>query len=236
MSGRSRSRGALAAHRAVISAFLDRAEEIAGESKPRIYVTAQFDLRRKVIDNNIAWLASELAESLPLTRSRGKRRRRAAAADLDDDIAALYDRAEIVIARDLYSNIAEWERRWSGERTLYSGAILMTAGVPPDLPAEPDWDCVPFRGGHDIPLAVAIEIDAFAAMCRPVLCMRRRHGGLSDGAENRPPRRAAASANPGDAGVEARMCARILDTHDCRPFRDRRNDGTRPLDGPARHQ
>lgn len=171
MSGPSRARAAPAARQAAISAFLDRAKEIAGETKPRIYVTAQFDLRRNVIDQNIAWLAGEIGRA-------ARRRRHDRVGHLDGDIAALYDRAEIVIARDLYQDIAEWECRWPGERTNYSGAILMTAGEPPDLPAEPDWDCLPFRGGHDIPGAVAIEINAFAAMRRPVLWLAREVPGI----------------------------------------------------------
>jgi hypothetical protein len=151
--------------RRTVGGFLKLADEISA-GRPRIYVTGQFDLRREVIDQNIAWLANEIGHA-------ARRWRHDRTGHLDDDIAALYDRTEIVIARDLYQDIAEWGRRWSAERTNYSGAILMTAGEPPELPPDPDWDCMPFRGGHDIPLAVAIELDAFVAMRRPVLWLAR---------------------------------------------------------------
>ncbi len=212
--------------RRTVAAFLELAHEISA-GRRRIYVTAQFDLRRQVIDQNIAWLASEIGHAAP-------RRRHDQIGHLDDDIAALHDRAEIVIARDLYQDIAEWEHRWSGERTNYSGAILMTAGEPPDLPAEPDWDCVAFRGGHDIPLAVAIEIDAFIAMRRPVLWLAREVVGAAPHAISR---FAIESTWPGsrcDPALAARLYSAI-DAEDFRPagsglppWHDPQRPSTRP--------
>ena len=195
-----------AERRRTIAAFLDRTAEIAA-GRPRIYITAQFDLRRQVIDQNIAWLASEIAEA---------GRRRSKVGNIDRDIVALTGRAEIVIARDLYSDIAEWERRWSGERTNYSGAILMTAGEPPELSSDPDWECLPFRGGHDVPLAVAIELDAFAAMRRPVLWLAREVPGAGPHVISR---FAIESAWPGsrcDLALAARLYSAI-DAQDFQP-------------------
>jgi hypothetical protein len=196
-----------AERRRTIAAFLDRTAEIAA-GRPRIYVTAQFDLQRQVIDRNIAWLASEIAEA---------GRRRSKVGNIDRDIAALDGRAEIVIARDLYSDIAEWERRWSGERMNYSGAIpddrrRATGNCSPD----PDWECLPFRGGHDVPLAVAIELDAFAAMRRPVLWLAREVRGAGPHVISR---FAIESAWPGsrcDLALAARLYSAI-DAQDFQP-------------------
>jgi hypothetical protein len=209
MSGASRARAATTARRAAISGFLDRAEEIAGEVKLRIYVTAQFDLRREVIDQNIAWLASEIGHA-------ARRRRHDRIGYLDDDIDALYDRAEIVIARDLYQDIAEWERRWPAERTNYSGAILMTAGEPPEPPPDPDWDNLPFRGGHDIPIAVAIEVEAFIALRRPVLWVAREVIGAGPHVISRFAIESAWPGNRCDPACAARLYSAV-DAEDFQP-------------------
>jgi hypothetical protein len=108
-----------------------------------IYVTAQFALARSVLD-----------EALELLRR---------------DMPG----AEIIAARGLYEDLfADWHSRWPIERTLYGGAVVVTAGKPAELPDPLPADLLskplPFRGGHDIPSAVAAEIAAFVEMRRPV--------------------------------------------------------------------
>jgi hypothetical protein len=111
-----------------------------------IYVTGQFDLHQALLDRALGYLR---------------------------DIAP---RAEIIPARGLYTDLADWEARWPAERTFYGGCVIVTAdaaarllGSPPASLSTADL-CkpLPFRGGHEIPAAVGVEIAAFVEMRRPV--------------------------------------------------------------------
>jgi hypothetical protein len=105
---------------------------------------------------------------------------------LDRTLGYLRDiapRAEIIPARGLYIDLADWEARWPAERTFYGGCVVVTANAAARLPIAPAATLgsppgrlvaadlckpLPFRGGHEIPALVAIEIAAFVAMQRPV--------------------------------------------------------------------
>jgi hypothetical protein len=118
-----------------------------------IYVTGQFDLDQALLDRALGYLR---------------------------DMAPW---AEIIPARGLYTDLADWEVRWPAERTFYGGCVVVTAdaaarllntpadnlgSMPANLGAADLCKPLPFRGGHEIPAAVAVEIAAFVAMRRPV--------------------------------------------------------------------
>ncbi len=113
----------------------DFAERASGSP---IYVTAQFDLRRPVLNAAVGELRREMAG------------------------------AKIVLARGLYEDIADWERRFPTERTRYGGLIAVTAAISgPDFPGQVPARKQPFCG-HGIPDPIASEIAAFVEMRRPV--------------------------------------------------------------------
>ena len=87
-----------------------------------IYCTGQFGLHPELIRCNLAWL-----------------RRQASA-------------AEFIPARGLYADLDEWRARWSRERTLYGGAIVMTVGE--DVPEADHPLATRFGGRHEIGAAV----------------------------------------------------------------------------------
>lgn len=101
-----------------------------------IYCTGQFGLHPELIRCNLAWL-----------------RRQASA-------------AEFIPARGLYADLDEWRARWSRERTLYGGAIVMTVGE--DVPEADHPLATRFGGRHEIGAAVMTEITGFTRMRRPV--------------------------------------------------------------------
>jgi hypothetical protein len=106
-----------------------------------IYVTGQFDLAQSALDDAL----EDLRREMPA--------------------------AEIIPARGLYESVADWERRWPIERTLYGAAVVVTSGAAADLPdpiSAGTLSKLPFRGGHEIRPEVATEIAAFVEMRRPV--------------------------------------------------------------------
>jgi hypothetical protein len=118
-----------------------------------IYVTGQFDLNQALLDRALGFVR----EAAP--------------------------RAEIIPARGLYTDLVDWEARWPAERAFYGGCVVVTADAATRLPIAFDEYAgslparltaadlckpLPFRGGHEVPAAVAIEIAAFVAMGRPV--------------------------------------------------------------------
>jgi hypothetical protein len=101
-----------------------------------VYVMAQFHLGRSALDR----VVDHLRREMPST--------------------------EFIIARDLYGDLADWQCRWPRERTIYGGAVVVTAADPRVDDDEPQR--AGFRGGHEIQAEIACEISAFVAMRRPV--------------------------------------------------------------------